>query len=70
MFKDAPFTEPKSFGLRLSKLRTEFGVSARQMSLDIGQNESYINRIENAKIYPSLQSFFYICSYLHIKRVF
>ena len=66
MLKDAPITDPESFGLRLAKLREEYGVSARQMSLDIGQNESYINRIENSKIYPSMQIFFYICDYLHI----
>lgn len=31
---------------RLAFLRTAKGVSAREMSLDIGQNASYINRIE------------------------
>lgn len=36
------------------------------MSLDIGQNDSYINRIENAKALPSMQAFFYICEYLNI----
>ena len=34
--------------------------------LPIGQNESYINRIENQKAYPSMQSFLYICEYLNI----
>ena len=51
---------------RLSKLRTAKGVSAREMSLAIGQNESYINRIENGKSLPSMQAFFYICEYLGI----
>lgn len=36
------------------------------MSLDIGQNSSYINRIENGKAFPSMQVFFYICEYLEI----
>ena len=36
------------------------------MSLAIGQNESYINRIENKLNYPSMQGFFYICEYLNI----
>ena len=45
---------------RLSKLRTAKGVSAREMSLAIEQNESYINRIENGKSLPSMQAFFYI----------
>ena len=37
------------FADRLSELRTEKNVSAREMSLAIGQNASYINRIENRK---------------------
>lgn len=36
------------------------------MSLAIGQNESYINRIENGKAFPSMQAFFYICEYFQI----
>lgn len=36
------------------------------MSLSLGQNESYINRIENGKAFPSMQVFFYICEYLDI----
>lgn len=36
------------------------------MSLALGKNESYINRIENKKTFPSMQSFFYICEYLNI----
>ena len=51
---------------RLYKLRTALGVSAREMSLAIGQNESYINRIENGKAMPSMQAFFYICEYLKV----
>lgn len=54
------------FAERLAKLRTLKGVSAREMSLDIGQNESYINRIENKSTFPSMQGFFYICEYLQI----
>lgn len=54
------------FAERLSKLRALKGVSAREMSLDIGQNESYINRIENKSSFPSMQGFFYICEYLQV----
>ncbi len=54
------------FARRLSALRMQKGVSAREMSLSIGQNESYINRIENKRSYPSLQLFFYICEYLNV----
>ena len=54
------------FSERLAQLRESKNVSAREMSLAIGQNENYINRIENKKSYPSMQFFFYICEYLQI----
>ena len=41
------------FSERLAQLRESKNVSAREMSLAIGQNESYINRIENKKSYQS-----------------
>ncbi len=56
----------KEFSLRLAQLRNEKGVSARDMSLSIGQNASYINNIENGKALPSMSGFFYICEYLNI----
>jgi transcriptional regulator with XRE-family HTH domain len=51
---------------RLSQLRQSKGVSARDMSLSIGQNTNYVNHIENRKMLPSMQAFFYICEYLNI----
>ena len=51
---------------RITQLRMQKGVSARDMSLSLGQNDSYINRIENKKSLPSLSGFFYICEYLGI----
>ena len=42
------------------------GVSARDMSLSIGQATGYINNIENGNNYPSMAQFFYICEYLGI----
>ncbi len=54
------------FAERIAKLRIQKNVSARKMSLAIGQNENYINRIENKKAFPSMQGFFYICEYLNI----
>lgn len=54
------------FADRISALRAQKNVSAREMSLALGQNESYINRIENKKAFPSMQVFFYICEYLNI----
>lgn len=54
------------FAERLSELRQRKGVSARDMSLSLGQSESYINQIENRKSLPSLTVFFYICEYFGI----
>lgn len=51
---------------RLTELRMHKGVSARDMSLSLGQSESYINKIENGKSFPSMQIFFYICDYLNV----
>ena len=42
------------------------GVSARDMSLSIGQSAGYINNIENKKNLPSMAAFFYICEYLEV----
>lgn len=56
----------EQFPIRLVKLRTEKGVSARDMSLSIGQNAGYINNIENGKALPSMAGFFFICEYLGI----
>lgn len=51
---------------RLAKLRLNRGISARDMSLSIGQSPNYINKIENHKNLPSMTMFFYICEYLQI----
>lgn len=58
--------EEKDFALRLATLRIKKGVSARDMSLSIGQNPGYINNIESGKSSPSLAGIFYICEYLGI----
>ena len=58
--------EQKVFIDRLVKLRMNKGVSARDMSLSIGQSEGYINNIENGVNFPSMTVFFYICDYFGI----
>lgn len=55
------------FSERLTQLRMEKCVSARDMSLSLGQSESYINKIENRRTMPSMTGFFYICEYLGIE---
>lgn len=42
------------FALRLAQLRAKKGVSARDMSLSLGQNAGYINNIESGKALPSI----------------
>ena len=57
----------QEFSLRLAQLREQKGVSARDMSLSMGQNPGYINNIENGKSMPSLSGIFYICEFLNIE---
>ena len=58
--------DEKDFSLRLAQLREKKGVSARDMSLSMGQNPGYINNIESGKYMPSLSGIFYICDYLGV----
>jgi len=58
--------ERKDFCKRLTQLRMNKGVSARDMSLSIGQSPNYIIGIEGGKNYPSMETFFYICDYFGI----
>lgn len=51
---------------RITALRNDKSVSAREMSLSLGLNECYINNIETGKALPSMENFFYICEYLNI----
>lgn len=58
--------EQVTFSQRLATLRINKGVSARDMSLSIGQSAGYINNIETGVSYPSMTVFFYICDYLGV----
>lgn len=51
---------------RITQLRLKKGISARSLSLSIGQNPVYINNIESGKALPSMMGLFYICDYLKI----
>ncbi len=59
--------EKEDFIKRLTELRINKGVSARDMSLSIGQSAGYINNIENGVNLPSMTTFFYICDYFGIE---
>ena len=56
----------EQFHKRLAELRTQADVSARDMSLSLGQSESYISNIENGHNLPSMSVFFFICDYLKV----
>ncbi len=58
--------DKEAFSRRLTELRIKKGVSARDMSLTLGQSPGYINNIENGVNYPSMAIFFYICDYFEI----
>jgi len=60
--------EQAEFSERLAKLRMAKGVSAREMSLDLGQSANYINKIENNHAFPSMSAFFSICEYLGVSE--
>ncbi len=69
--KDELFSETLkiSFCNRLRYLRNKRGVSAREMSLALGQNVNYVNLIENGKRLPSMEGFFFICEYFGLTPV-
>ena len=58
--------DSKMFALRLAELRISKGLSAREMSLSLGQSPGYISNIENAVNLPSMSSFFEICDFLQV----
>ena len=51
---------------RISKLRTDKNISARELSLQLGQSTGYINTIENGKSLPSMSMFLCICEHFKI----
>lgn len=51
---------------RITELRIQKGVSARDMSLSLGQSEAYINKIENGVTHPSIAGLSNIIEYFEI----
>lgn len=56
----------KEFAFRLSTLRQAKNVTARDMSISLGQSHNFINNIESGKNFPTMLNFFYICEFLGI----
>lgn len=56
-------TESDKFSNRLLQLLEQNNLSARHLSISLGYNEGYINRIINHKTYPNILIFFEICNF-------
>ncbi|WP_409967223.1 helix-turn-helix transcriptional regulator [Bengtsoniella intestinalis] len=54
------------FASRLNKLRQERNVSARDMSISLGQSHNFIHNIEVGRNFPTMLNFFYICEFMGI----
>lgn len=51
---------------RITELRLKKNVSEYQMSLDLGQNRSYVQAISSGRSLPSMAQFLNICDYFEI----
>lgn len=51
---------------RIIQLRSDNKISARDLSLTLGQGKAYISQIESGAHLPSFENLFYICNYFKI----
>ena len=51
---------------RYAKIRMAHKISARKLSLELGQSTEYINQIENGNSMPSIEGLFNFCEYFGI----
>lgn len=51
---------------RYAKIRIAHNISARKLSLELGQSTEYINQIESGKNMPSVEGLLNFCSYFDI----
>lgn len=56
----------ETFGLNVAKERLRQNISAYELSLRIGKDASYINKLENAKINVSLKTMIEIADTLGV----
>lgn len=57
----------ETFGLNVAKERIKQNISAYELSLRLGKDASYINKLENAKINVSLKMIIQIAETLNVK---
>ena len=51
---------------RITELRLRKNISEYQLSLDLGNNKSYIQNISSGRSLPSMSQFYEICRYFDI----
>jgi len=51
---------------RFATIRNAHNISARKLSIEMGQSTEYINQIENGRKMPSLEGLFNFCDYFKI----
>jgi len=56
----------ENVGKRVANIRAAKNVSARQLSIELGQSSQYINQIETRNKLPSLEVLFAFCDYFRI----
>lgn len=59
----------ETFGLNVAKERIKKDLSAYELSLRLGKDASYINKLENGKINPSLKMILAISEELNISII-
>lgn len=59
----------ETFGLNVAKARMKKDLSAYELSLRLGRDASYINKLENGKINVSLKMIIAISEQLNIKII-
>lgn len=48
---------------RIAEIRISHNISARKLSIEMGQSTEYINQIENGRKLPSLEGLYNFCDY-------
>lgn len=51
---------------RFAVIRNAHNISARKLSIEMGQSTEYVNQIENGRKMPSLEGLFNFCDYFKI----
>jgi len=51
---------------RFATIRSAKSISARALSIELGQSTEYINQIENGRKMPSIEGLFNFCDYFKI----